>query len=522
MKRKLLYLFVILAMLVGFLPAAMPGTLLSVARAAPGVGDIITVAGNGTAAFGGDGGAATAASLNVPHGVVLDGAGNLYIADRANHRIRKVDTSGIITTVAGTGAAGFSGDSGPATAASLNGPEGIAVDGTGNLFITDYENVRIRKVDAASGVITTVAGDGTWGFGGDDGPATAASLNGPVGVALDGAGNLFIADFENHRIRKVDTSGIISTVAGNGIAGYTGDGGPATAASLNMPGGVAIDGVGNLFILDTGNNRIRKVEGVAVPEVARNWTFMVYMAADNDLDTALVKDLNEMEVVGSTDNVSIVALLDRYGSGNTNIYYVTSDNDTNTINSPVVPGPFGAEVDMGDPNTLVSFVEWTMDNYPANNYALVLSDHGSGWRGRAIPEALTKGVAWDDTSGGTYIDTPELGTALATINTNTGVVLDIVGFDACSMQMVEIASEIEDYANIMVGSEEVEPVDGWPYNTILADLIGAPASTPQVLATTIVNQYMAYYGTSDIETRILWMLSSVSLASFTAALERGM
>ena len=232
-------------------------------RKVDAAGVITTVAGNGTSGRGGDGGAATAAQLNDPSGVALDGAGNLYIADTDNHRIRKVDAAGVISTVVGTGRGGSSGDGGPATAARLNSPRGVALDGAGNLYIADIYNHRIRKVDAA-GVISTVAGDGTDGFGGDGGPATAAQLYWPAGVALDGAGNLFIADNWNHRIRKVDAAGVISTVAGAGRSGYSGDGGPAVEARLRFPVGVALDGAGNLYIADTGNERIRKVDAAGV------------------------------------------------------------------------------------------------------------------------------------------------------------------------------------------------------------------------------------------------------------------
>ncbi len=222
-------------------------------------GIISTVAGNGTAGFSGDGDPATSASLRVPHRVVVDVSGNIYIADELNHRIRKVDTSGIINTVAGNGTAGFSSDGGPATTASLNSPNGVFVDGLGNIYIADQGNHRIRKVDT-SGIISTVAGNGLASFSGDGGPATSARLNNPFGVFVDGLGNIYIADLDNHRIRKVDTSGNISTVAGNGTATFSGDGGPATSASLNDPHDVFVDGLGNIYIADRGNHRIRKVD----------------------------------------------------------------------------------------------------------------------------------------------------------------------------------------------------------------------------------------------------------------------
>ena len=226
-------------------------------------GNISTIAGTGEAGFGGDGGPAAAAQLNFPHHLSADGAGNVYIADRNNHRIRKVDAaSGNISTIAGTGEYGFGGDGGPpAAAAQLRAPSDAVPDAAGNLYIADRVNQRIRKVDAASGNISTIAGTGEAGFGGDGGPATAAQLNFPNSAALDGAGNVYIADRENHRIRRVDAaSGEISTVAGTGEAGFSGDGGPAAAAQLRVPRDAAVDAAGNLYIADTDNRRIRKVD----------------------------------------------------------------------------------------------------------------------------------------------------------------------------------------------------------------------------------------------------------------------
>ena len=222
-------------------------------------GTITTVAGNGTPGFSGDGATAISAQLSYPLGVALDSLGHLYIADTSNHRIRKVDASGTITTVAGNGTPGFAGDGATATNAQLRTPTGVALDSAGNLYIADSNNHRIRKVNA-SGTITTVAGNGTPGFGGDGATATSARLSSPVGVALDSAGHLYIADYNNHRIRKVDaTSGTITTVAGNGTSGFAGDGATATSALLNAPLGVALDSTGHLYIADYNNHRIRKV-----------------------------------------------------------------------------------------------------------------------------------------------------------------------------------------------------------------------------------------------------------------------
>jgi len=224
-------------------------------------GIITTVAGNGAAGYSGDGGPAIKARLNHASSMSVDSSGNLYIADTGNDVIRKVSVAtGIITTVAGTGTRGYSGDGGPASSAELSGPLGVAVDGTGNLYIGDTGNAVIRKVAAATGTITTVAGDGAFGYSGDGGPAIKAKLGGPWGVAVDGAGNLYIADTQNNAIRKVvAATGIITTVAGNGSTGFSGDGGPATSAELYNPMSVAVDGSGNLYLVDWYYGRLRKV-----------------------------------------------------------------------------------------------------------------------------------------------------------------------------------------------------------------------------------------------------------------------
>ncbi len=221
-------------------------------------GTITTVAGSGSYGFAGDGGAAVSAQLAGPYGVAADGSGNLYFSDQGNNRVRKVAANGVITTVAGNGTAGFGGDGGLAVNAQLNGPSKVAVDATGNLFIADASNNRVRKV-SVNGTITTIAGNGVAGFGGDGGLAVNAALNLPQGIALDGNGNLFIADPLNFRIRKVSPAGTITTVAGNGVGGFSGDGGLATAAQFAYPGDVAVDGAGNLFILDPYTQRVRRV-----------------------------------------------------------------------------------------------------------------------------------------------------------------------------------------------------------------------------------------------------------------------
>ncbi len=226
-------------------------------------GIITTVAGNGNQGYSGDNGPGTSASLNVPTGLAFDTAGNLLIADSGNHRVRRLSLSGgVIDTVAGDGNGGFSGDNAPAASASLLEPAGIAVDSAGNLYIADTRNQRIRKVAASNGLITTVAGTGQPGYSGDGGPAVSASLEGPKGVAVDARGNLFIADTLNARIRRVAAgTGVITTVGGPGKWGDFGDGGPATAAFLTIPTGITVDSAGNVFIPDTGNYRIRAIRG---------------------------------------------------------------------------------------------------------------------------------------------------------------------------------------------------------------------------------------------------------------------
>jgi len=220
-------------------------------------GIISTVAGTGTAGYSGDGGAATSAKINMPWGVAVDAAGNLYIADTSNARIRMVNTSGTISTVAGNGTANYNGD-GTATSAELDFPTGVTVDARGNLYIADAFNSRIRKVTA--GVLTTIAGTGSYAYTGDGGPATLAALKFPYGVGLDGLGNLYIADEAAYVIREIDTTGTINTVAGTGTYGYAGDGGAASSARFEQPYGVTVDESGNLFIADTVNYVIREVE----------------------------------------------------------------------------------------------------------------------------------------------------------------------------------------------------------------------------------------------------------------------
>ena len=247
-------------------------------------GIIVTVAGNGVICMVqpcGDGGQAALAQIHSPLGIAVDAAGNVLIADQNNHRVRRVDAqTGIITTVAGTGSAGFNGDNQPAIAAHLNFPTGVAADVAGNLFIADQSNHRVRRVDG-QGNITTVAGIGTPCANpsanpacGDGGQAVIAQLNVPTGVAVDVAGNLFIADQNNHRVRRVDVQGNITTVAGTGNAGFNGDNQPAIASQLNVPTGVSVDTAGNVIIADQFNQRVRVVNAQTgiITTVAGNGT----------------------------------------------------------------------------------------------------------------------------------------------------------------------------------------------------------------------------------------------------------
>ena len=256
-------------------------------------GFISTVAGDGTYGDGGDGDLAINAELRDPADVAVDTAGNLYIADNGNHRIRKVDhTTGFISTIAGTGVAGYSGDSGLAITAKLYYPTSVSLDAAGNIYIADVGNNVVRKITAATGYITTVAGDGTANYSGDEGPAINAKMNSPQEAIVDADGNLYIADSSNSRIRKVDhTTGFITTIAGTGTAGYSGDGDPATDAQIDYPASMTLDADGNLFFADHSTNRIRKVDHTAphnITTVAGNGT----PGSDGDAGAATAAQLN--------------------------------------------------------------------------------------------------------------------------------------------------------------------------------------------------------------------------------------
>ena len=223
--------------------------------------NITTIAGTGTAGYNGDGIAATSAQLNYPQGLAVDAQGNIFIADILNQRIRKITIgTGIITTIAGTGTAGYNGDGILATTAQLFQPTSISFDENGDLYFTDRSNNRVRKINMTTGIITTIAGTGTGSYNGDGITATSAQLNFPNEVSLDKSGNIYIADWLNHRVRKIDkVTGLISTIAGTGTQGYNGDGIPATSAQISGPCGIIFDVYGNTYFAEYPGCRVRKI-----------------------------------------------------------------------------------------------------------------------------------------------------------------------------------------------------------------------------------------------------------------------
>jgi sugar lactone lactonase YvrE len=268
-------------------------------------GAITTVAGTGTPYYNGDGGPATSSNIGRPSGVAVDANGNLFIADTYNNRIREVvKSTGAMITIAGTGSTGYSGDGGPATSAMLNSPFGVAVDGSGNVLFADQGNNRVREIIKSTGTIVTVAGTGTASYNGDNRPATSAMLNQPNGVAVDASGDIFISDWHNNRIREVvKSTGNIITVAGTGTSGYNGDGGPATSAMVNYTGGVAVDGNGDLFIADSSNERVREVVNGIITTVAGTGT--AGFGGDGGLATSALLNLPYAVAVDASGDLFI-------------------------------------------------------------------------------------------------------------------------------------------------------------------------------------------------------------------------
>ena len=270
--------------------------------------NITTISGNGN---GGDGTPAISAHVYDPCGLVFDKYGNLYFATNLDNRVRKIDTSGVISTIAGTGSAGFNGDSIPAITAELNQPVNLAIDTAGNIYIADAANNRIRKITMATGIITTVAGNGIGTFSGDNGIATSASLYGPSSICFDGHGNMYIADYANGRLRKVNTSGVITTIAGTGVAGWSGDGGLATTAKC-IPIDVRTDNSDNIFIVNwgtgstSGGGGVRKINTSGViSTIAGDTASYVYNG-----DEILATHANMNPQFITLDNNGIVYLSD--------------------------------------------------------------------------------------------------------------------------------------------------------------------------------------------------------------------
>ncbi len=296
-------------------------------------GNVSTIAGTGNQEYSGDGGQALDAEISLPTGIAIDNAGNIYFSEVGNSVVRKIATDGVITTVAGMiGQFGFSGDGGIATSAKLNFPTGIGVDTNGNLYICDKENHRIRKVDV-SGNITTVAGNGTEGSDGDGGQAISAQLNTPQGVVIDANGNLYICDDLNNKIRKVTTNGIIATIAGTGEYGFSGDDGLATAAKLKSPVDIDIDIAGNIFFAD--DDRIRKIDGNGIiTTVAGKQSFDEF---NGDGGLAVDAKFNEPRgvIIDALGNIFIT------DSSNHRIRKVTTDGIINTIVGTGSTGFFG-------------------------------------------------------------------------------------------------------------------------------------------------------------------------------------
>lgn len=312
-----------LGLVVALLPLTVPAAAAAASGTSSAANTIATLSGTGSAGSTGDGGQATSAELNSPYGVTA-AHGVTYIADRLNHRIRRVDAAGVITTIAGTGTAGFSGDDGDAAGAQLNQPRGLAMDDEGNLYVADTFNNRVRRIDPL-GVITTVAGDGTAGYAGDGDAATSAELASPASVAVDGNGNLYIADQGNQRIRMVAASdGVITTVAGTGVAGYSGDTGPAPAARLNGPSGVALDAQGRVYVADSGNHRVRVI---GTDGVISTFAGTGSIGSSGDLGAATAAQLSFPAAV-AVDAVGQVVIADR---GNNRIRLVDTSGQITTI-----------------------------------------------------------------------------------------------------------------------------------------------------------------------------------------------
>jgi trimeric autotransporter adhesin len=312
-------------------------------------GIISTIAGNGSPGFSGDGGQATAAEIYKPFGVAADPAGNIYIADTYNNRIRKVTTGGVISTFAGNGIAGFSGDGGPATAAELSSPVDITLDVSGNIYFSDYLNNRIRMV-TTGGIISTFVGNGIGGFSGDGGLATAAEIHYPWGMIFDASGNFYVVEEGSNRVRIVNTGGIINTFAGSGILGFSGDGGQATAAEFYEPTGITLDASGNVYIADQYNNRIRMVNASGIISTfTGNGAYG--FSGDGGQATAAEINVPQALAMDASDNLYIADLYNERIRKVTRVLSVPTLSDSSGL-IDIYPNPVSAEL----------FVEYSSSN----------------------------------------------------------------------------------------------------------------------------------------------------------------
>jgi trimeric autotransporter adhesin len=373
-------------------------------------GNISTIAGTGSFGFSGDGGAATKANLANPWGISVDGSGNVYFADQRNNRIRKISSSGTIGTAAGNGVLSYSGDNGPAIRAQLNGPQGIATDAAGNVYIVDGLNNAVRKVSTA-GVISTIAGTGTLGFSGDGGQGTSAQLNRPQAVAADAAGNVYIADTGNNRVRVVSPSGVISTISGTGASGFAGDGGPASSAQLNAPQGLTLDSAGNLYVATFNDNRVRKISaGGMINTIAGNGGFGY--AGDGGPGPSAILNAPQGLAVDAAGNVYIA------DAANNRIRAVSHTGIITTIAGTGVAGHSGdggpaTQALIAAPNGLAMDAAGNLFFADANNYIRKIS-----------PDGTISTIAGNGSGG--YLGDGGLATS-AQVNGPAGIALDSAG-----------------------------------------------------------------------------------------------
>lgn len=332
-------------------------------------GKISTVAGTGAAGYAGDGRPAWGATLSYPAGLAFDRSGNLYVADSENARIRRVKAgTGVIETIAGTGSWSFSGDGGPALAADLALPLGLALDADGNLLVADAYNHRVRRIDLGTLVITTIAGNGTEASTGDGELAHLASLNFPVALAVDPGGNLYVAEDRGHRIRRVDrATGRISTVAGTGEAGFSGDGGPATSARLERPAGLAFDPAGGLFVSDAGNYRVRRV---STSGVITTWAGSGESGYSGDGGLAAAARLSPAGLANDPSGTGL-AVVDRENNRVRRVSF-----DTTTIFTVAGNGLYGYLGDLGPATSAGLRAPWRVAIGPEGDLYVADSENG--------------------------------------------------------------------------------------------------------------------------------------------------